>query len=196
MGDDHGHAVDAVGDFDTVRRVQEKLQCKDFSWFLENVYPENAVSDCRKSSDFGQLFLADADRCLRVHRYGRVAADLAECKAPRAQGTPVSEVCRGCRRPYACLCLRAVCVCVFRGAGRGRCACAWKCMCMCMCGFVRLGTVVALSVVGLVVPVFLFFGQLAVVRAVEGHHHPCIDGRAGAEAIFDGSRVSARGFRD
>ena len=140
MGDDHGHAVDAVGDFDTVRRVQEKLQCKDFSWFLENVYPENAVSDCRKSSDFGQLFLADADRCLRVHRYGRVAADLAECKAPRAQGTPVSEVCRGCRRPYACLCLRAVCVCVcFVGRVGGGvpvrgsvCACA--CVGLCVWG--------------------------------------------------------------
>lgn len=89
VGDDRTHALDDVGDFSTVRAVQDKLHCKDFSWFLENVYPENAVSDCRGSSRFGQLYLAEANQCLRVHRWGAVAADFVECKTPRAQGTPV-----------------------------------------------------------------------------------------------------------
>jgi hypothetical protein len=41
------------------RRQQQ--HCNDdrsFSWFLENVYPENAVSECRSSTNFGQLYLA------------------------------------------------------------------------------------------------------------------------------------------
>jgi polypeptide N-acetylgalactosaminyltransferase len=92
IGNDASHALDAVGDFDDVRSVQEKLQCKSFSWFLENVYPENAVSECQSSKYFGQLFLADANRCLRVNRFGNSAANFVECQVPRAQGTPLKDI--------------------------------------------------------------------------------------------------------
>ena len=98
VGDDRGHAEDSAGDFTAVRKVQEKLQCHDFSWFLENVYPENAVSECRNSQYFGQLFLADAGKCLMVNRYGGIAASFVDCETPLPQGTQVCWIAELARR--------------------------------------------------------------------------------------------------
>ena len=68
------HALDAdYGDMTEVRAVQDRLQCKDFDWFMHNVYPDNVlIRDLEHAPFHGQIRLSsnglnsDGDRCLSV----------------------------------------------------------------------------------------------------------------------------------
>jgi polypeptide N-acetylgalactosaminyltransferase len=58
------------GDLSTVRAVQKRLQCKDFDWFMKNVYPDNVlIKELGDAPYHGQIQMtADSDKCLSMSR--------------------------------------------------------------------------------------------------------------------------------
>ncbi|CAD5224011.1 unnamed protein product [Bursaphelenchus okinawaensis] len=63
-----------VGDLTERRSIREQLQCKDFNWFLKNVYPELKIPTATKRFSIGQgTFCLDSWHKVQVDESPRVA---------------------------------------------------------------------------------------------------------------------------
>jgi polypeptide N-acetylgalactosaminyltransferase len=53
-----------VGPLDKMKELRKSLNCKSFSWYLENVYPENSVRILERARKRGALRSKKTNRCL------------------------------------------------------------------------------------------------------------------------------------
>lgn len=55
---------DGIGDVSQMVKIREKYQCKDFSWFLDKVYPECWINVLAKAQRKGLLRNVQHKMCL------------------------------------------------------------------------------------------------------------------------------------
>ena len=68
------------GDLSDVRRVQEKLQCKNFDWFMHNVYPDNVLIKSLGDAQYHGLIKAADPTSSKCLAFTRTSGASQPCK--------------------------------------------------------------------------------------------------------------------
>ena len=66
-----GNPTFDIGPLDKMLALRKKLECKPFSWFMENVYPTNMFADPTEIAALSEVRNEGTNQCLDTYGHGK-----------------------------------------------------------------------------------------------------------------------------